>query len=91
MYRGPSVEGKRCDPRTLPHWPIAMYIGVPVARFVSEAKLWATRYRTQKGVREKKEYNKLPTPGNGEADCCIGSAGNAEASEVPHVDVIRNN
>jgi hypothetical protein len=41
MYRGPSVKGKRCDPRTLPHWPIAMNMGMPVAFLVSEPRLCA--------------------------------------------------
>lgn len=43
MYRGPSVSGKRCDPRTLPHWPMAMNIGMPVALFVSDPRLCATK------------------------------------------------
>ena len=41
-YRGPSVLGYRCEPSTLPHCPMAMYIGIPVAFLVSEPRLWAT-------------------------------------------------
>lgn len=42
MYLGPSVAGKRWLPRMLPHWPIAMYIGMPAALFVSEPRLYVT-------------------------------------------------
>ena len=31
-----------CEPSRLPHWPMAMYIGIPVAFFVSEPRLCAT-------------------------------------------------
>ena len=42
IYRGPSVAGYICEPRTLPHCPMAMNIGMPVAFFDSEARLWAS-------------------------------------------------
>ena len=47
MYRGPSVAGKRCDPKTLPHCPMAMYKGIPVAFLVSDPRLCATTHRHQ--------------------------------------------
>jgi hypothetical protein len=42
VYAGPSEAGKRCVPSTLPHWPIAMYRGIPVALFVSDPRLCET-------------------------------------------------
>jgi hypothetical protein len=57
MYSGPSVFGKMCDPRTLPHWPIAMNIGMPVAFFVSDPRLCATKTAKEPRVShgDKKE------------------------------------
>lgn len=42
-YVGPSVRGYKCDPKILPSCPIAPKRGIPVARFVSDPRLCATR------------------------------------------------
>ena len=46
MYRGPSVVGYRCVPNTDPHCPMAMNMGIPVARFVSDPRLCANQAMT---------------------------------------------
>lgn len=48
IYRGPSLFGNMCEPRILPHWPIAMNIGMPAAFFVSDPRLCATSSKCQK-------------------------------------------
>lgn len=42
IYRGPSLDGNRCDPRMLPHCPRESKSGIPAAVFVSDPKLWET-------------------------------------------------
>ena len=75
-----------CVPRTLPHCPIAMYNGIPVAFLVSEPRLCATIVLLS-GALHVSSLKSL-TPGNDHTDDGIGTARNAESSKVPDVLII---
>lgn len=90
MYRGPSVAGNKWDPRTLPHWPIAIYNGIPVAFFVSEPRLYATTITIcERCVRGWKLKKKL-TPCDDNPNNCVCPSDNAKCREIPYVVVIRD-
>lgn len=73
----------------LPHWPMAMYIGIPVARFVSEPRLCATvRPRVNRLFRAIERS--VLTPCDDDPDDGVRPACDAEHGEVPDVGVIRH-
>lgn len=88
IYLGPSAAGNRWLPRTLPHWPIAMYNGMPVARLVSDPRLCETNdtIRFQSAGRDSREL----TPRDDHANDGIRSARNAECGKVPDMLVVRH-
>jgi hypothetical protein len=77
-----------CDPSTLPHWPIAMNVGMPAAFFDSEPKLCATR-KAEYLERWAKEAVSL-TPCDNQSNGCVRPTRDTEDREVLSVPIMVN-
>lgn len=80
--------GNMCDPSTLPHWPIAMNVGMPAAFFDSEPKLCATR-NAEYLERWAKEALSL-TPCDNQSNGCVCPTCDTEDREVSSVPIMVN-